>query len=187
MLLVGAMRVPAAAIMRKLALLSFSELVRCAIRPKMIEAQERAAPVDLVSKMLINLSMNLATPANPNFKAKIRIKGKEYASASEMPAKIKEAYARAVGETALLRSGARLASKLNARIIINDKEFTNPGEMPVAERRLYQDTLAALLPSDIVLSTNDATKLRRKRALLTLLAISALAIIAHLWLRGFFG
>jgi hypothetical protein len=47
--------------------------------------------------------------------------------------------------------------------------------------------LAALLPSDIVLSTNDATKLRRKRALLTLLAISALAIIAHLWLRGFFG
>jgi hypothetical protein len=59
--------------------------------------------------------------------------------------------------------------------------------MPVAERRLYQDTLAALLPSDIVLSTNDATKLRRKRALLTLLAISALAIIAHLWLRGFFG
>jgi hypothetical protein len=41
MLLVGAMRVPAAAIMRKLALRSFSELVRYAIRPKMIEAQER--------------------------------------------------------------------------------------------------------------------------------------------------
>jgi hypothetical protein len=104
-----------------------------------------------------------------------------------MPAKIKEAYARAVGETALLRSGARLASKLNARIIINDREFTNPGEMPVAERRMYQDTLAALLPSDIVLSSADAANLKRKRALLTLLLVSALAAIAHLWLRGFFG
>jgi hypothetical protein len=131
--------------------------------------------------------MPLATPANSNFTAKIRIKGKEYASGSEMPAKIKEAYARAVGETALLRSGARLAQKLNARIIINDKEFTNPGEMPVAERRVYQDTLAALLPGDIVLSPNDATKLRRKRALLTLFVISGLATIAHLWLHGFFG
>jgi hypothetical protein len=47
--------------------------------------------------------------------------------------------------------------------------------------------LAALLPGDIVLSTNDAAKLRRKRALLTLFVISALAVIAHLWLRGFFG
>jgi|HubBroStandDraft_4_1064222.scaffolds.fasta_scaffold26732_2 hypothetical protein len=153
----------------------------------MIELMRDSGGIELVSKMLINLSMTLATPANPNFKAKIRIKGKEYASASEMPAKIKEAYARAVGETALLRSGARLAQKLNARIIINDKEFTNPGEMPVAERRIYQDTLAALLPNDIVLSTNDAAKLRRKRALLTLFAISAFAIIVHLWLRGFFG
>jgi hypothetical protein len=131
--------------------------------------------------------MTLANPTNLNLTAKIRIKGKEYASASEMPAKIKAAYARAVGETALLRSGARLASKLNARIIINDREFTNPGEMPVAERRMYQDTLAALLPSDIVLSSDDAANLKRKRALLTLLLVSALAAIAHLWLRGFFG
>lgn len=161
--------------------------MRSAIRHKMIELRPDSAPANLVSKMLLGLSMTLATPAHSSFTAKIRIKGKEYASGSEMPAKIKEAYARAVGETALLRSGARLAQKLNARIIINDKEFTNPGEMPVAERRIYQDTLAALLPSDIVLSPNDASKLRRRKALLALLVITALATIAHLWLRGFFG
>lgn len=122
-----------------------------------------------------------------NLKAKIRVNGKEYASAEEMPAKIREAYARAIGETALLRSGARLATKLNAKIIFNDVEYSNPGEMPVAERRLYQDTLAALVPEAIALSANEAAKLRRQKLLLTLLFVSALAAIINFWLRGFFG
>jgi len=122
-----------------------------------------------------------------NLKAKIRVNGKEYASAEEMPAKIREAYARAIGETALLRSGARLATKLNAKIIFNDVEYSNPGEMPVAERRLYQDTLAALVPEAIALSANEAAKLRRKKLLLTLLFVSALAAIINFWLHGFFG
>lgn len=131
--------------------------------------------------------MNPASPLNLNFKAKIRVNGKEYARADEMPAKVREAYARAVGETAVLRSGARLAAKLNAKIIFNGTEYSSPGEMPVAERRLYQDTLAALLPEATVLSTNEAAKVRQKKLLLTLLLVSAIATIVHLWLRGFFG
>jgi hypothetical protein len=131
--------------------------------------------------------MNPASPLNLNFRAKIRVNGKEYASADEMPAKVREAYARAVGETAVLRSGARLAAKLNAKIIFNGTEYSSPSEMPVAERRLYQDTLAALLPEATVLSTNEAAKVRRKKLLLTLLLVSAIATIVHLWLRGFFG
>ncbi|MFN2541387.1 MAG: hypothetical protein ABR514_04345, partial [Chthoniobacterales bacterium] len=76
------------------------------------------------------------------FKTRIRFNGREYASAEEMPTSVREAYTRAVGETAVLRSGARLAGKLNAKIILNGKEFSSPGELPVAERRLLQDALA---------------------------------------------
>jgi hypothetical protein len=131
--------------------------------------------------------MNPASTLNLSLKAKIRVNGKEYASADEMPAKVREAYARAVGETAVLRSGARLAAKLNAKIIFNGTEYSSPSEMPVAERRLYQDTLAALLPEATVLSSNEVAKVRRKKLLLTLLLVSAIATIVHLWLRGFFG
>ncbi|MEY2526374.1 MAG: hypothetical protein QOE73_1145 [Verrucomicrobiota bacterium] len=122
-----------------------------------------------------------------NLKAKIRVNGKEYGSAEEMPAKIREAYTRAIGETALLRSGARLATKLNAKIIFNGVEYSSPGEMPVAERRLYQDTLAALIPEPTALSAHDASKLKQKKLLTALLMVSAIATAAYLWLHGFLG
>jgi hypothetical protein len=104
-----------------------------------------------------------------------------------MPAKIREAYARAVGETALLRSGARLATKLNAKIIFNGVEYSSPSEMPVAERRLYQDTLAALIPEPTAMSAHDAARLRKKKLLLALLIVSAIATVAYLWFYGFLG
>src|SRR6185503_14374426 len=107
--------------------------------------------------------MDPTSPLKFNLKAKIRVNGKDYASAEEMPAKIREAYARAIGETALLRSGARLATKLNAKIIFNGVEYSSPGEMPVAERRLYQDTLAALVPEATALSAKEAAKLRLRK------------------------
>jgi|ERR1700730_9915354 len=131
--------------------------------------------------------MNPTAPLNFNLKAKIRVNGKEYASAEEMPAKVREAYARALGDTAVLRSGARLATKLNAKIIFNGVEYDSPNEMPVAERRLYQDALAALLPEPTVVSSDDAAKSRRTKLLLALLAVGMLAVALHLWLNGFFG
>ena len=131
--------------------------------------------------------MDPASPVKFNFKAKIRVNGKEYASAEEMPSKIREAYARAVGDTAVLRSGARLAAKLNARITFNGVEYNSPNEMPAEERRLYQDTLAALLPEPTVLSANDAAIARKKKLLLTLLLVGVLAAVADLWLHGLFG
>jgi len=131
--------------------------------------------------------MDPASPVKFNFKAKIRVNGKEYASAEEMPAKTREAYARAVGDTSVLRSGARLAAKLNARITFNGVEYNSPNEMPAGERRLYQDTLAALLPEPTVLSANDAAIARKKKLLLTLLLVGVLAAVADLWLHGLFG
>jgi hypothetical protein len=130
--------------------------------------------------------MDPTPPLKFNLKAKIRVNGKEYGSAEEMPAKTREAYARAIGETTLLRSGARLARKLNAKIIFNGVAYSNPGEMPVAERRLYQDTLAALIPEPTTLSAHDAAGLRQKKLLIALLIVSAIATVAYLWLRGIF-
>jgi len=153
----------------------------------LIGQQSANAVAILVGKLLISCAMGAGSPLKFNVKAKIRVNGKEYASPEEMPAKVREAYARAIGDTAVLRSGARLATKLNARIIFNGVEYNSPGEMPVAERRLYQDTLAAILPEPTVLSAEDAAIARRKKLLLTLLFVGVIAIVVNLWFHGFFG
>lgn len=121
------------------------------------------------------------------FKTRIRFNGREYASADEMPASVREAYTRAVGETAVLRSGARLAGKLNAKVIVNDKEFSSPGELPVAERRLLQDALAALLPDNLAVSANEARLIRQKKMFRALALVAGVGAVLYLWLHGFFG
>jgi hypothetical protein len=121
------------------------------------------------------------------FKTRIRFKGREYASAEQMPAKVRDAYAQPVGETPILHSGARLAAKLNAKIIVNGVEFSNPGEMSVAERQLYHEALEAFLPNDIAVSVAQPVRFGRKKIVLMLIVLSALAIIGYLWLHGFFG
>jgi len=121
------------------------------------------------------------------FTTKIRFNGREYASAEEMPPSVREAYTRAVGETAVLRSGARLAGKLNAKVIVNGKEFGNPGELPVMERRLLQDALGALLPDNLALSPDESHKIRRKKMLLALIILFASGGVLYLWLHAFFG
>ena len=56
---------------------------------------------------------------------------------------------------ALLHSGARLAAKLNAKIIVNGNEFNNAGELSVDDRHLYHEALEALFPPGIVVSTTE--------------------------------
>jgi len=89
-------------------------------------------------------------------KTNIRFNGREYANADEMPADVRAAYDRAVDDTALLHSGARLAAKLNAKIIVNGNEFNNAGEMSVDDRHLYHEALEALFPPDVAISTSEA-------------------------------
>jgi hypothetical protein len=121
------------------------------------------------------------------FKTRIRFKGRQYASAEQMPAKARDAYTQAVGETPILHSGARLAAKLNAKIIVNGVEFSNPGEMSVDERRLYHDALAALLPSNIAVAANEAGAIRRKKMFRALVVVMGIGAVLYLWLHGFFG
>ena len=105
-------------------------------------------------------------------KTKIHFNGREYASPDEMPVNVRAEYDRAIGETPLLHSGARLAAKLNAKIILNDTEFNNPGEMSVDDRRLYHDALAALFPASIAVSVSEAPKIKPKKVWLIAVVVS---------------
>ena len=98
-------------------------------------------------------------------KTNIRFNGREYANADEMPSDVRAAYDRTVDDMGTLHSGARLAAKLNAKIIVNGNEFSNAGEMSVDDRHLYHEALEALFPPDITISaarageTNGAKRL----------------------------
>ncbi len=133
------------------------------------------------------LSLILVFLVSERFKTKIQFNGREYASADEMPVSVRAAYDRAVGETPVLHSGARLAAKLNAKIIVNDTEFNNPGEMSVHDRQLYHEALAAVFPPSIAESTSEARKIRHKKVFLIVVVVSLLAGVVYLWLHGFFG
>ena len=89
-------------------------------------------------------------------KTNIRFNGREYANADEMPVDVRAAYDRAVEEMPPLHSGARLAAKLNAKIIVNGSEFNNAGEMSVDDRHLYHEALDALFTPDIAVSASEA-------------------------------
>jgi hypothetical protein len=92
---------------------------------------------------------------NTRTKTNIRFNGREYANADEMPSDVRAAYDRAVDEMPPLHSGARLAAKLNAKIIVNGNEFNNAGEMSVDDRHLYHEALEALFPPDIAVSAGE--------------------------------
>jgi hypothetical protein len=133
----------------------------------------------------------LVVSARPG--AKIEFNGYEYASADEMPPDVRVAYERAIHETPALHSGARLAAKLKAKIILNDTEFNHAGEMSVDDRHLYHEALEAVFPPGIVVSTAEARsvtetrKVTQRKTLLVVLLVSLLAGAVYLWLHGLFG
>ena len=135
----------------------------------------------------VDSSIGSVFSVSARLKTKIQFNGREYASADEMPVSVRTAYDRAVGETPMLHSGARLAAKLNAKIIVNDTEFNNPGEMSMDERRWYHEALAAVFPPSIAVSVSEARKTRYKKVLLIVGVVSVLAGAVYLWLHGFFG
>src|SRR5438876_11823821 len=96
----------------------------------------------------------------------IQFNGREYASTDDMPVSVRTAYDRAIAEKPVLQSGARLAAKLNAKIIVNGAEFNHVGEMSVDDRHLYHEALEAVFPSSIAVSVTESPKIRQKKVLL---------------------
>lgn len=117
----------------------------------------------------------------------IQFNGREYASADDMPVSVRAAYDRAVAEKPVLHSGARLAAKLNAKIIVNGAEFNHAGEMSVDDRHLYHEALEAVFPSSIAVSVSEPRKIRHKKALLIVAALGVFAGAVYLWLHGLLG
>ena len=132
-------------------------------------------------------SLILVFLVSERFKTKIQFNGREYASADEMPVSVRAAYDRAVHETPVLHSGARLAAKLNAKIIVNDIEFNNAGEMSVDDRHLYHEALEALFPPGIAVSISEPRKIKHKKLWLIVVVVSVLAGAVYLLLHGLFG
>ena len=92
---------------------------------------------------------------NARTKTNIRFNGREYANADEMPSDVRAAYDRAVDEMPPLHSGARLAAKLKAKIIVNGTEFNHPGEMSVDDRHSLHEALEALCQLSTSISTTN--------------------------------
>ena len=138
--------------------------------------------------------MILVSLVSEGLKTKIQFNGHEYASADEMPVRVRVAYERAVHETPALHSGARLAAKLKATIIVNDTEFNHAGEMSVDDRHLYHEALEAVFPPGIAVPATDAQSVtearkvaHRKVLLVVAAAVSVLVGAIYLWLHGLFG
>ena len=118
--------------------------------------------------------------------SKIEFNGQEYASADEMSPIVRTAYERAIHETPALHSGARLAAKLKAKIIVNDTEFDHAGEMSVDDRHQYHEALEALFPPGIAVSVgavDEAEKARHSKVWLIVLAASVVAGALYVWLH----
>jgi hypothetical protein len=99
---------------------------------------------------------------------KVRVNGREYVRIDDDPVKIR------VAEMAGLHSGARLAAKLKAKIIVNETEFNHAGEMSVDDRHLYHEALEALFTPDITVSTSEPPKLNQNKTW-PIVVIAALA------------
>lgn len=117
----------------------------------------------------------------------IQFNGREYVSTDDMPVSVRAAYDRAMAEKPELHSGARLAAKLNAKIIVNGSEFNHAGEMSVDDRHLYHEALEAVFPPSIAVSVSESPKIKQRKLLLITVGVSALAGAVYLWLHGLFG
>src|SRR5215467_8532341 len=107
-----------------------------------------------------------------------------------MPADIRAAYDRAVDDTPPLHSGARIAAKLKAKIIVNGNEFNHPGELSVDDRHSLHEALEALVQlgspvSTPTASTDEARGASHKKVFVVVLgAASILGAAIYLVLRA---
>ena len=125
--------------------------------------------------------MVLVLLVSESSKTKVRVNGREYVRIDDDPVKIR------VAEVPGLHSGARLAAKLKAKIIVNETEFNHAGEMSVDDRHLYHEGLEAVFPPGIAVSVSEPRKIGHKKVLLIVVVVSVFAGAVYLWLHGFFG
>ena len=119
--------------------------------------------------------------------ATICVEGNNYETEESMPENIRQAFERVLSGALKARRSffvgrtARFVPKLKSTIVCNSEEFSNVSELPSAQRRLYEEGLAALLPSYIGehVAHGEARLQQRNKLLVT--CASLVATTSYLW------
>ena len=122
--------------------------------------------------------------------AAICVNGNNYQSEDSMPENIRQAFERVVSGALKARRSlfvgrtARFVPQLKSRIVCNSEEFSNISEMPSAQRRLYEDALAAILPGYIAERVAQGEARLQQRNKLLVASASLVATMTYLWSHG---
>ena len=124
------------------------------------------------------------------FDGTICVNGNNYQSEDSMPENIRQAFERVVSGALKARRSlfvgrtARFVPKLESRIVCNSEEFSNVSEMPSAQRRLYEEALAAILPGCIAERVAQGEARLQQRNKLLAASASLVATTTYLWFHG---
>ena len=119
--------------------------------------------------------------------ATICVSGNNYQNEDSLPENIRQAFERVVSgalkakRSLFAGSSARFVPKLNSRIVCDSAEFSNVSEMPSAQRRLYEDALAAMLPGYIAQRVAQGEARLQQRNKLLVACASLIATTSYLW------
>jgi len=128
----------------------------------------------------------MQTTLNPT----ICVSGNNYQNEDSMPENIRQAFERVISGALKAKrsffagSSARFIPKLDSRIVCDTGEFSNVSEMPSAQRRLYEDALAAILPGYIAERVAQGEARLQQRNKLMVACASLIATTTYLWYHG---
>jgi hypothetical protein len=115
------------------------------------------------------------------YDATICVSGNNYQNEDSMPENIRQAFERMISgalkakRSLFAGSSARFVPTLNSRIVCDNGEFTDVSEMPRAQRRLYENALAAILPGYIAerVAQGEARLQQRNKLMVALASLAA--------------
>jgi hypothetical protein len=124
------------------------------------------------------------------FNATICVSGNNYQNEDSMPENIRQALERVISgalkakRSLFAGSSARFVPTLNSRIVCDSAEFSSVSEMPSAQRRLYEEALAAMLPRYFAQRVAQGEARLQQRNKLLVACVSLVASTTYLWFHG---
>jgi hypothetical protein len=117
----------------------------------------------------------------------ICVEGNNYETEESMPENIRLAFERMVSGALKARRSffvgqtARFVPKLKSTIVCDSQEFSNVSELRSTQRRVYDEGLAALLPSYIAERVAQGEVRLRQRNKLLVTCVTLVATMSYLW------
>jgi hypothetical protein len=129
-------------------------------------------------------------PMQTTFDSVICVNGNNYHSEESMPENIRQALNRVVSGALKARRSlfvgrkARFVPTLKSTIVCNSEEFSDISKMSSAQRRLYEEALAAILPGYITERVAQGEARLQQRNKLLVACTSLFATTTYLWFHG---